>query len=168
MRGILAVAFALGAVACTHYDADPGEPLPVPARDTFSPVSAMMEARCGTLDCHGSPARNMRVYGVYGLRADGNSVTGTPDTTEADVDATYESVVSIDPEVLSAVYAHGDDPSKWIVLANARGIRAHTGGTRITTGSAADECLVAWIMDDDTAVCSEDEFGPVPRDGETW
>src|SRR5262249_50408477 len=34
----------------------------------FRPVSAVIERRCGTLDCHGSLARPMRIFGQYGLR----------------------------------------------------------------------------------------------------
>jgi len=47
--------------ACVPFDpADPG--------DAFVIVSEVVERRCGTLDCHGQPARPLRIYGNAGLR----------------------------------------------------------------------------------------------------
>ena len=47
--------------ACVPFDpADPDDP--------FVVVSEVLERRCGTLDCHGQPARPLRIYGNTGLR----------------------------------------------------------------------------------------------------
>ena len=53
----------------------------VPSPGRFVIVSSLIEPHCGTSDCHGDPARNLRIYGRNGLRASGNDVTGGNDTT---------------------------------------------------------------------------------------
>lgn len=47
--------------ACVPFD--PADPA-----DAFVIVSEVLERRCGTLDCHGQPARPLRLYGNAGLR----------------------------------------------------------------------------------------------------
>ena len=134
-------------------------------------VSSVLEPHCGTLDCHGGPARNFRVYGKRGLRANGNDTTGAAnDTNESDVQGTYESIVSIDPEVLSRVFQEqGRDPQRWIVVSKARGVEHHVGGTplrrrqpRRQMSRVVDQRLARY------AACASDVFGPMPRPGETW
>ena len=164
---VLCVAAAFG---CTRYAGDPTIQLSVPPRDDFDAVEAVLEVHCGTLDCHGSPARNFRVFGVYGLRLNGSDVTGSPDTTEAEVTATYDAIVTVDPEALAAIYHDkGRDPQRWLVVRKSRGLENHTGGTPLPTGSHGDRCLLSWISGStDQSDCTEDVFGPVPRDGGTW
>ena len=161
---------ALSAFACTRYGDDPTVVLSVPSRDGFDAVDAVLEPHCGSLDCHGGPARNFRVYGVYGLRRNGSDVTGGLDTTEAEVTATYEAIVGVDPEALSAVFRdHGRNPERWLVVRKARGLENHTGGTPLPAGSHGDRCLQSWIAGtQDESSCSEDVFGPVPREGGSW
>lgn len=156
--------------ACTRYEGDQGVGLRVPSRDEFDAVDAVLEPHCGTLDCHGSPARNFRVYGVYGLRLNGRDVTGSPDTTEAEVTATYQAIVGVDPESLSAVFHdRGRDAQRWLVMRKARGVENHKGGSPLPSGTHGDRCLLAWISGStDQTECSEDVFGPVPRDGGAW
>jgi hypothetical protein len=164
----MALVLAVSAACNRHGD---GESLVVelPSRDTFSPVSAVLEGRCGSLDCHGAPARNLRIYGVYGLRANGSSVTGNPDTTDEEIGETYSSVTGIDPEGLSRVLAGAEDPSRWIVLSKGTGREAHTGEARLPVGSAGHRCVVSWATGEgDPSSCAEDVFGPEARDGETW
>jgi len=164
----LVSALLLVGSACTRYDGET-HAVDLPPRATFSPVSGVLESRCGTLDCHGAPARNMRIYGVFGLRANGNAVTGNPDTTEEDLDATYESVTGVDPEALSRVLAGAEDPSRWIVLSKGTGRESHVGEARLPSGSAGHRCLVEWATGgEDLSSCSEDDFGPEPAEGETW
>jgi hypothetical protein len=47
--------------ACSPFD--PQDPT-----DPFVNVSEVVERRCATLDCHGQPARPLRLYGNAGLR----------------------------------------------------------------------------------------------------
>ena len=144
--------------------------LGAPHRERFSAVSSVLERRCGGLDCHGEPARNLRVYGRFGLRLDGRDVVGGAETTDAEVDATYESVITVSPERLSRVTAaRGADADGWLVLSKGRGREAHVGGSRLVAGTPADDCVLSWLADSvDTALCAEDDFGPAPRAGETW
>jgi hypothetical protein len=166
---LLAALLLSSGTACTRYG-DQTSVVELPSRDTFSPVSGVLETRCGSLDCHGAPARNLRVYGVHGLRGDGSSVTGSPDTTDEEIDATYESVTGIDPEVLSRVLSGDEeDPSRWIVLSKGTEREAHVGGARLPPGSAGHRCIVSWATGgEDLSSCTEDVFGPEPRDGEAW
>ncbi|HVW24663.1 MAG TPA: hypothetical protein VHC69_04805 [Polyangiaceae bacterium] len=161
---------AAAALGCTRYEDDPTITLSVPSRDDFDAVDAVLEVHCGTLDCHGSPARNFRVFGVYGLRLNGSDVTGSPDTTEAEVTATYEAIVTVDPESLSAVYHdRGRDPQRWLAVRKSRGLENHTGGAPLPAGGHGDRCLIAWLgKSADQSDCTEDVFGPVPRDGGAW
>lgn len=164
----VACALLLAASACTRYEDDP-HVVEAPSREGFARVSGVLESRCGSLDCHGAPARNLRIYGVYGLRVDGSFVTGNPDTTEEEVNATYDSVIGVDPEAVSRVHAGAEDPAVWIVLSKGRGRESHTGGARLPSGSAGDRCIVSWVTgEDDLSSCAEDSFGPEPREGESW
>ncbi|HEX4340526.1 MAG TPA: hypothetical protein VH062_31675 [Polyangiaceae bacterium] len=170
VRRLLLVACAFVAVACDRYGDEARTTVAVPSRDGFESVDVILEPHCGTLDCHGNPARNFRVYGAYGLRANGADVTGIPDTTVLDVDATYDAIVSLDPETLAAVFReHGQKPERFIVVAKARGLEHHTGGTRLPAGSDGDRCLVSWLAGKlDEERCNADVFGPLPLDGGTW
>ena len=171
----LSALMALGGVvilpACSSYGGELAVSLSMPVRENFDVVSSVLEPHCGTLDCHGGPARNFRVYGKRGIRALGNDTTGANnDTNESDVDATYQSIVSIEPEVLSRVFQeHGRDPQRWIVVSKARGAEHHVGGTSIAEGSPGDRCLVSWISGAlDPSACAADVFGPMPHPGATW
>lgn len=143
--------------------------LRTPPRKDFAAVSSVFERRCGTLDCHGAPARNLRVYGIFGLRANGLDVTGGAATTDAEVEATYTSLISIDPETLSRVSADAEAPEQWLVLSKGRAREQHKGGERLPPGSAADACILSWLaghVDED--VCAGDTFSPAPLPGEEW
>ena len=73
----------------------------------------VLGSHCGSLDCHGHPARNMRIYAYNGLRI--ADVSGTGTTTDAEYDASYQSVIAIDPEALAFVVDEGGDrPERWI------------------------------------------------------
>lgn len=126
---------------------------------SFLPVADALEAHCGTLDCHGQLARNVRVYGLNGLRIkdpnDPNSgITGVGATTAKERDSTYLSVIGIQPEVLSQVFAeHGTRPERWIVYSKGSGLEHHKGGspmprpTGLCTESpcAANICVRSWL-----------------------
>jgi hypothetical protein len=162
----MSLASLVAMVGCTNYASGSTVTLPTPTRDNFGLVSSVLEPHCGTLDCHGSPARNFRVYGEKGLRARGNDKTGTA-TSEADVDATFESIVSIEPEVLAQILSErGRDPGRWIVVSKGRGREAHVGGIAFAEGSPGDRCLVSWAGGSiDAASCNADFFGPPRVDG---
>jgi hypothetical protein len=158
-------------LACCGCSAENGETaLRTPSTRDFAPVSAVFERRCGGLDCHGSPARNLRIYGFSGLRANGLDVTGGNPTTEAEIAATFEAVVTIDPESLSRVAAErGASPERWLVVSKGRAHEHHEGGARLTPGTPGDDCIVSWLAGKVAVeTCAEDAFGPAPRPGEDW
>lgn len=141
----LTLAGAVGVEACSG-PRDDRTVVSEPSRVEFASVSPALEAHCGTLDCHGAPARNLRVYGTYGLRLSGSSVTGDGATTSEERDATYQSIVSVEPEVLSVVFhTGGANPARWIVVGKARGVESHVGGQPFPENSPGDRCIVSWI-----------------------
>jgi hypothetical protein len=171
---LLFLAFATSALASGAACGEHGETntvLKMPSSDGFGAVSAVLEPNCGTLDCHGAPARNLRVYGKRGLRFDGSHVTGAAvDTTPSEIEATYQSLAGLQPEMLSQLLAErGRDPQRWIVITKARGLENHIGKDRLPAGTPGDRCLVSWASGTlDQAACGADAFGPVPRSGEVW
>ncbi|MFO0739799.1 MAG: hypothetical protein U0270_28125 [Labilithrix sp.] len=155
---------------CSAHDAAPSPVLPLPPEDSFAVVSSVLEPNCGTLDCHGSSARNLRIYGKRGLRADGRTSVGDGDTTPEEIHETFRSIVSLEPERLSEVFTRrGEGVERWLVVSKARGRERHIGGIRLPEGSAGDRCLVTWASGSvDASACTSDVFGPIPLPGETW
>jgi hypothetical protein len=145
---------ALGS-ACSGPPSDERYLFTGPPRASFPPAADALAARCGSVDCHGVAPRNLRIYSVNGLRI--NAITGQGATTQEEYDATYTSVVSIDPEVLALVLQEGGFAAeRWIVISKGQGYEAHKGGTAMPLGSAADRCLKSWLRGAvDPAACLE-------------
>jgi hypothetical protein len=155
MRRIFAVVVPVLAVAaCSGPPSDGKVTLIAPPRDTFPPVSDALSAHCGTLDCHGSFARNFRIYGAYGLRIGENSNSPEP-TTPDEYEATYQSLVMLEPELISRVVRQGGaHPERLTVVRKARGAEHHEGGTQMPPGSPGDACLSTWFGPNlDTNAC---------------
>lgn len=127
-----------------------GVDAPAFSDDQFHPVGDYLENRCGTLDCHGSSARNFRVWGCEGLRFDSEATPvscADEPTTEAEYEATYRSLVGLEPQLMSTVYGGcaaaiadggqeyppGGDchPELLTFIEKARGAEAHKGGQLI-------------------------------------
>jgi hypothetical protein len=128
----------------------------VPERAGFPEVAQMLVRNCGTLDCHGSTARNLRLYGNEGLRwAAGDRPLSPACTTADEVDQDYDSVVGLEPEVMSAVVAHaGADPERLSLVRKALGLEHHKGGSPLIAGDDADRCLRSWLENQaDTQAC---------------
>lgn len=139
------LAMGLAALGCAR-GADSGDELRFPDRATFPAVAGALDRRCATLDCHGAPERNLRLYGRSGLRLDPADVPGSGDTTEAEHDASYESLVGLEPEVMSLVVSErGRAPERLTLIRKARGSEAHKGGARIALGDDSDVCLTSWL-----------------------
>ncbi|MEO7332074.1 MAG: hypothetical protein ABI193_26095, partial [Minicystis sp.] len=77
---ILAAGLALGA-GCSSPSADARVIEMVPDRASFPAVAQAMEHGCGSLDCHGSTFRNLRIFGNEGLRALASDRPLTPPCT---------------------------------------------------------------------------------------
>jgi hypothetical protein len=114
-------------------------------------VGDYLEHRCGSLDCHGQMSRNLRIWGCEGMRLDPHALPicgplGGGVTTAAEHQATYRSLVGLEPTVMSAVVeGHGAHPELLTFVRKARGLEAHKGGTLITPGDDQDVCITSWL-----------------------
>jgi hypothetical protein len=143
-----------GACAVPASDARMVEQLP--ERSSFPVVAQLLVHRCGTLDCHGMSGRNLRLFGSEGLRWDARDQPLLPGcTTSAEIEQDFDSVVGLEPEVMSAVVRdHGARPERLSLVRKARGLEHHKGGTLIHAGDDSDECLSSWLAGQtNTAAC---------------
>jgi hypothetical protein len=146
------VALALGALATGLHCSTPApgarSVLAHPPDETsFAPVNQMLVRRCGTLDCHGTKARNFRIYGNTGLRFKATDIPNsfTP-TTSDEAQETYDSLVALEPEIMSDVVAAGGaNPERLTVVRKGRATETHKGGAVIVSGDDQDKCLTSWL-----------------------
>lgn len=122
-------------------------PASLPDATTFGPVAELLDVRCGSLDCHGTVARNLRLYGSAGLRFSptDHPLSPTCDTPD-EVSQDYESVVSLEPETMSAVASGAADPGSLTMVRKARGTESHKGGAIWAEGDDSDACLTSWLV----------------------
>lgn len=150
------VAALLVAAGCSAPDGRATTPLVGPDRDAFSPVHAFLDHRCGSLDCHGSRFRDLRMFGHDGLRFAPGDVPGGAPTTGTEVDQTYLSIVGLEPEAMASVVAdRGAHPERLTLVRKARGLEPHGGGIVMLAGDARDTCILSWLAGSvDSAACS--------------
>jgi hypothetical protein len=140
-------------------------PQDLPGQADFPPVAELLVVRCGSLDCHGTPARNLRLYGSAGLRwSPGDRPLVPPCDTQDEVAQDYESVVDLEPETMSAVVAAGGtDPQELTMVRKARGTEAHKGGPIWTQGDDSDTCLTSWLAGNtNESACASGLAGVLP------
>lgn len=125
----------------------------LPSKQSFvdDGVSAFLERRCGSLDCHGQEGRPLRIYSQWGLRlapsADGTRNAGA--TTAEERSANYLAVVGLEPENMAKCFADGSYDTFQLLLKplaqEGRGIR-HKGGPvlRATEADPGWQCLYGW------------------------
>ena len=125
-----------------------------PDRKQFDLVAPVLSRRCGSIDCHGSNYRNLRIYGYGGTRLRDPSASPNailrPDfpayVTPIEIEASYEAVVGLEPALLrDLVAAGGASPERLTLVRKARGEEHHKGDVRIRLGDDADQCLVTWL-----------------------
>ncbi len=127
----------------------------VPDRELFlqANVSGFLEARCGSLDCHGSIGRPLRIYSQNGLRldaADGGGRDRGP-TTKAERIENYRAVIGLEPDEISKGVASGGAYLDYQLIKKpidiqGNGVR-HKGGP-VLSPSQSDPgwvCLTGWI-----------------------
>ena len=114
-------------------------------------VHPVLERRCGSLDCHGQEPRGLRVYGEGGLRFEPDS-TRSPalgPTTEAEIRATYASVVGLEPERLRALLERSPrttaDVYELTLMNKATARERHRGGPSLVRGEPAEQCIARWL-----------------------
>jgi hypothetical protein len=119
----------------------------LPDRSSFPEVAQVLVRHCGTLDCHGQRGRNLILYGNEGLRWASTDRPLEPPCTTADEFAhDFESVVGLEPEVMSAVVANaGAQPTRLTLVRKALGLESHEGGAPFRQGDDGDTCLTSWL-----------------------
>jgi hypothetical protein len=141
-----------------------GLELEYPAREDFALVSDAMQLRCGTLDCHGQIGRNMRLFGRFGLRLADTDSPFEPLTTEAEYEASYWSVVALEPEAMTRVVRGDESPIQLAFVRKPRGLEKHKGLQLMSKGDPLDRCLVGWATAAaDPDACTEAIQTPRPE-----
>ena len=131
-------------------------------------VGDFLDHRCGSLDCHGNPQRNLQFWGCDGQRLPveggiaaqnhpGCLISGGMNTTAEEYYASYRSLVALEPAVMSEVVKAGakGNPDLLTFVRKARGEESHTGGMLVTPGDDGDICMTAWLIGpSNTAACA--------------
>ncbi len=153
--------FAVLALSCSSTtNTRIGIDAPPFSDQSFGPLGDYLDHRCGSLDCHGQPGRNLRIWGCEGMRLDagmvpvcskqvnGVTIPGGGRTTVSEHEATYRSLVGLEPQVMTevfngcngqlaeagvALYPPGASchPELLTFVQKARGAEAHKGGQLI-------------------------------------
>lgn len=177
MKSVVGLGFVLALVSfvgvgCGDFSAGVEEIVAPP----FDPVvfrsfSAVMERRCGTLDCHGQTSRPLRIFGQYGLRRP--EPMGSPNvenyaeyysggkesTTLAELEDNYRSICALEPELVAEVFAKKSSPDVLTIVRKARLREKHKGGLLWNKGEPGDVCMTNWLTGStDTSPC-EVELG---------
>lgn len=164
LAGIVAVGVAVGIAVVTaavvmsgcsqseDFNPDAAPPndgqsaLQAPSRIGFELVANALQPRCGTLDCHGQIGRNLRLFGSRGLRLLAKDSPSEGVTTPEEYDATYWSVIALEPEILTQVVRDGGQrPERLSLIRKGRGIDTHKGAAMIKPGDDLDFCLLGWL-----------------------
>jgi hypothetical protein len=163
-----ALATVMSVIGCGGFEPDAVQDIVAPPFDenAFRPVSKVLEARCGTLDCHGAMPRPLRIYGQPGLRRfePENSPNvenyaeyysgGLEPTTGAELRDNYRSVCGLEPELLEQVFAKKADPQVLTIVRKARLLEKHKGGLLWNKGEPGDVCLTNFLTGNiDTTLC---------------
>lgn len=135
-------------VGCSGDLATPGAPsqLSVPPRSAFPPVADAIQLHCGTLDCHGQIGRNMRLFGQYGLRLNSTDDPLGQPTSDAEYEASYASVVGLEPEAMSKVVQQQALPNTLAMIRKPLGIEKHKGNQLMVDGDPLDRCMIGWLV----------------------
>jgi hypothetical protein len=145
VRGTQFTILVAGLIGCSAPDE--GRTTVVgPDPTSFGAVAAYLDHRCGSLDCHGTRYRNLRMWGQDGMRLAPGDVPGGAQTTADEVDATYLAIVELEPELMAEVVAEqGARPERLTLVRKARGTEKHAGGAIMAPGDLRDTCIVSWL-----------------------
>jgi hypothetical protein len=145
--GLLGALVATGLACASSPDANARVPMVALDLASFPPVSAFLDHRCGSLDCHGQWGRNLRILGHEGLRLDPADIPGGSPTTAAEIAANYDSVVGLEPEMMRVVVEDGGaHPERLTLVRKGRGTEHHKGGALVILGDVQDRCVTSWLM----------------------
>lgn len=121
------------------------EELYTPDRRSFPVVADALSPSCGTLDCHGQWGRNLRLFGGRGLRLAPSDSPSDGATTQMEYEASFRSLVGLEPERLTDVLLYGLDPAALTLIRKARGKESHKGGVQMLVGDPLDRCVISWL-----------------------
>lgn len=112
----------------------------------FELVSEMLGARCGSLQCHGQPARPLRLYHQHGMRLAHDAVPGWVPTTTDEHAANLRAVLGLEPELTGDVLRGGGNGVERLTLyRKALGLENHKGGQALAAEGDQDLCLRSWF-----------------------
>lgn len=64
----------------------------------------------------------------------------------AEVNANYDGIVALEPESLAVVIGEGGrDPERLTLVAKARALQNHKGGSVMKPGDPIDDCITSWL-----------------------
>lgn len=147
-----ALAVALFAASCSTPDNKLRIDPVGPSAQSFEWVVDALDYRCGSLDCHGSTYRNLRIYGYGALRLQAGDTPATvgalpTGAQPSEVSATYDSIIALEPAIMrDVVQANGQGSDRLTFVRKGRGEEAHKGGQRIVQGDDADVCIQSWLQ----------------------
>jgi len=170
--GFVLACASLSFVGCGDFEAGVSDVVMPPFDPlTFRSFSAVMERRCGTLDCHGHTSRPLRIYGQYGLRrpeAQGSPNVenyaeyysgGKEPTTLAELEDNYRSICALEPELTGEVFAKKSQPDVLTIVRKARLREKHKGGLLWNKGEPGDVCMTNWLTGNNDLSQCEVELG---------
>jgi hypothetical protein len=154
------VALATIVIGCTRDLAEPEAfACPEVPVDDFRNVSAVLEKRCGSLDCHGQLARPLRIMGSTGLRlftpsefsdpSQAEEAGGIPGglkaTTEQELEQNRLSLCGVEPERTEQVVIGNLEPTELMIIKKPSLRERHKGQQVFFKGGAGEECVASWL-----------------------
>ena len=170
---MLAVCLA-GLFGCSGVDDAPITAKCPPADpESFRPVSAVLEQRCGTLDCHGSSFRPLQFYGRLSLRRPEERDAGSENnydeyfpggdqpTTDAELEDNARSICGLEPELTTQVVEGTASPDVLLFVRKPRLREKHKGGLIWYKGDTGDQCITNWLQGGkDVSKCQQELSHP--------
>jgi len=129
-----------GEFTLSNFPADGGPP--------SQGVDAVLEKRCGSLDCHGQMGRALRIFSQDGLRLlslDAANLPGVQPTTPTELVANYQAVIGLQPELMTEVVQGNAPPTALLLLRKPLQLERHKGGPVMAEGGNAYNCIVSWL-----------------------
>jgi len=155
---------AVTQVRCPTFDDE------ATAFEDFRLVSTVLEKRCGMMDCHGSMARPLRIFGSSGLRepgvgnglaADAGYYPGGRATTERELLDNHRSVCGLEPELMTAVVEKQAEPVDLLLVQKPLLREKHKGGRVFLPADEGNVCILSWLSGKvDEAACTTEAAKP--------
>lgn len=162
MKSLIPLLALLGVAGCSGVDDTLVSTLSCGDFASFQPVSDVLERRCGTIDCHGTFSRPLRLYGPYGQRRveDESAVaegiimdfgkyypggSAAEPTTSRELLDNYRSVCGLEPELMTRVITLQAMPEELTLIRKMRLAEKHKGGQIFNPGRDGDVCIMTWL-----------------------